>query len=112
MTGVYSFLHASHGPIYLIDTPGFDDTFNADMDILKNIAVFLSASYQRGARLTGIVYGHRISDNRVTGSSLRNIKMFKELCGNDAYKHMVLSTSMWAKKDHDTAIRRECELKE
>lgn len=112
MTGVYSFLHSVYGTIHLIDTPGFDDTFTSDTDTLKNIAVFLSATYQRGARLTGIVYIHRISDNRLAGSSLRNINMFKELCGDDAYKHVVLSTSMWGKEDYSISVGRESELKE
>lgn len=112
MTGTYSFLHPVHGIVYLIDTPGFDDTFTSDTDILKNIAVFLSGSYRRGAQLTGIVYIHRISDNRLTGSSLRNIKMFKELCGDDAYKHVVLSTSMWGKEDYSVSVGRESELKD
>lgn len=111
-TGLYSFLHPAHGMIHLIDTPGFDDTTVSDTDVLKNIASFLSATYKKRAKLTGVIYMHRITDNRVAGSSLRNIKMFKELCGDDAYKHVVLSTSMWGKEHHATAVRRERELKE
>jgi hypothetical protein len=61
-------------------------------------------------KLSGLIYLHRISDNRLAGSALRNLRMFKELCGEDAYKHIVLATSMWAKEDLDTAARREQEL--
>lgn len=111
-TYVYSFLHPAYGRIYLIDTPGFDDTFTSDTDVLKNIAVFLSAAYKKRAHLAGVIYVHRITDNRITGSSLRNIKMFKELCGNDAYKHVVLATSMWGKEAHTTAVARERQLME
>lgn len=113
VTGLYSLLHPVQGRIYLLDTPGFDDTFTSDTDILKNIAAFLSATYQKRAQLAGIIYMHRITDNRLAGSSLRNIKMFKELCGEDAYKHVVLCTSMWGNaEDHDTAVARERQLKE
>lgn len=112
-TGLYSLVHPIHGRIYLLDTPGFDDTFTSDTDVLKNIAAFLSATYQKRAQLAGIIYMHRITDNRLAGSSLRNIKMFKELCGEDAYKHVVLCTSMWGNaEDHDTAVARERQLKE
>lgn len=112
-TGLYSLVHPVQGRIYLLDTPGFDDTFTSDTDILKNIATFLSATYQRRAQLAGIIYMHRITDNRLAGSSLRNIKMFKELCGEDAYKYVVLCTSMWGSaEDHNTAVARERQLKE
>lgn len=36
--------------------------------------------------------------------------MFKELCGEDAYKHVVLATSMWGKEDQEKALGREREL--
>lgn len=36
--------------------------------------------------------------------------MFKELCGDDVYGHIVLATSMWGKEEHETAIGREREL--
>lgn len=36
--------------------------------------------------------------------------MFKELCGDDVYGHIVLATSMWGKEEQETAIGREREL--
>ncbi len=52
--------------VYLIDTPGFDDTNRSDVDTLKLIAHYLSVSYANRVCIGGIVYLHRISDNRVT----------------------------------------------
>lgn len=78
--------------------------------MLKEIAVFLSSTYQSKAKLTGLIYLHRISDNRIAGSALRNLRMFKELCGEDAYKHVVLATSMWSKENPRVAEGREQEL--
>lgn len=46
----------------------------------------------------------------MSGSALRNLSMFKKLCGEDAYKHIVLATSMWGKEEQETALRREREL--
>lgn len=78
------------------------------------IASFLSSTYQSKVKLAGIIYLHRITDNRYSGSALRNLRMFKELCGEDAYKHVVLATSMWGprwgKEDYETATQREQEL--
>ncbi|KAJ0116799.1 hypothetical protein J7T55_009950 [Diaporthe amygdali] len=110
LTDVYQFHHKVHGTIHLIDTPGFDDTHASDAEVLREIASFLSSTYQTKVKLSGIIYLHRISDNRISGSALRNLRMFKELCGEDAYKHVVLATSMWGKEDHEKALGREREL--
>lgn len=107
---MYGLHHKVHGTIHLIDTPGFDDTHASDAEVLREIAFFLSSTYKTRVKLTGIIYLHRISDNRISGSALRNLRMFKELCGEDAYKHIVLATSMWGKEDGDTAKGREREL--
>lgn len=66
--------------------------------------------YRSNVKLTGLIYLHRISDNKVAGSALRNLYMFKELCGEDAYKHVVLATSMWSKEEPSIAAKREKEL--
>lgn len=110
LTDVYQFRHRDYGIIHLIDTPGFDDTYASDADVLREIASFLSSTYQSKVKLTGLIYLHRISDNRIAGSALRNLRMFKELCGEDAYKHVALATSMWSKEDPIIAARREQEL--
>lgn len=53
---------------------------------------------------------HRISDNRMAGSPLRNLRMFGELCGDKATENVVLVTSMWDKVDQERAKKREDEL--
>ncbi|KAI6027330.1 hypothetical protein BKA83DRAFT_22071 [Pisolithus microcarpus] len=67
--------------VTLIDTPGFDDTNRSDTEILRSIAAYLSNTYEQGAKLAGIIYMHRISDTRVGGTSSRNFRIFRELCG-------------------------------
>ena len=69
--------------------------------------------YDNGIKLTGIIYLHRIVDNRTGGSPhRRNLRMFGELCGDQAIKKVVLVTTMWDKVQQDTGIRREKELLE
>jgi hypothetical protein len=84
--------------IYLIDTPGFNDTDRSDIDTLSVLATYLSASYANGARIHGVVMLHPISDNRMSGSSLRNINMMKAMCGFESYANFAIATTMWPSK--------------
>ncbi|KAK6997388.1 GTP-binding protein A [Favolaschia claudopus] len=93
--------------VTLIDTPGFNDTNKSDADILKEIAAFLAASYKHGMRLAGIIYMHRISDNRMGGVARRHFKMFRELCGESTLKNVAIVTSMWGQDDLQTEEARE-----
>lgn len=54
-----------------------------------------SPRYENGIKLAGIVYLHRITDNRMAGTPHRYLRMFGELCGGHAVKKVVLVTSMW-----------------
>lgn len=98
--------------IHLIDTPGFDDTHRPDREVLEGIATYLSEAYKQKIKLDGIIYLHRIIDPRVGGTSLRNLLMFKKLCGADFYPRVFLVTTMWDNAPSQTdAIARETELK-
>jgi hypothetical protein len=46
------------------------------------------------------------------GTPLRNIRRFKELCGDDALRKITLVTTMWSEVDEDTGSQREKELRE
>jgi hypothetical protein len=92
--GVYSYFYNSK-TIRLIDTPGFDDTNRSDTDILKDIAFFLSTIYSKKVKLAGIIYLHRITDNRMTGTSNKNLRMLEKICGDSAMSKIVLVTTMW-----------------
>jgi Fe2+ transport system protein B len=98
-------------PVTLIDTPGFDDTTRSETEIIRMIAHFLTSTYQRGIKLSGVIYMHRISDNRMGGLSQRNFKMFKEMCGVEAAKNVVIVTSMWDEVNTARGEAREKELK-
>ena len=53
---------------------------------------------------------HRISDERFTGVSGRNFRMFRQLCGDSTLKNVVLVTNMWGKVAQDDGEARELEL--
>jgi hypothetical protein len=79
----------------LIDTPGFDDTKPTDAEMLTKIGRFLEAQYLSGTNLKGILYLHPIRDTRHQTSSLRNLSMFRKLCGASSLAKVSLATTMW-----------------
>lgn len=70
------------------------------------------ARYESGTKLAGIIYIHRISDERFTGISVRNFKMFRKLCGESTLKNVVIVTNMWGKVEQSVGEAREQELAE
>ncbi|KAF9533601.1 P-loop containing nucleoside triphosphate hydrolase protein [Crepidotus variabilis] len=101
--------------VVLVDTPGFDDTHKSDSEVLEMIAGWLASKYSKGTCLTGIMYLHRITDNRMSGTPHRNLKMFGKLCGGDEEvgKKVVFVTTMWDKlREASVGVQRESQLKD
>lgn len=96
--------------VTLVDTPGFDDTTRTDTEILTQIASWLKYSYDENTKLTGVIYLHRISDNRMSGSSYRNLDMFRSLCGMKVLSNVILATTMWDKVTSEEGNTREQDL--
>lgn len=95
----------------LIDTPGFDDPKRKDGEILTEIAQILSAQYELGVKLKGIIYIHRITDVRYSGASVKTYEIFKKMCGETALSNVSLITSRWGEIDQTLGADRERELK-
>ena len=66
--------------------------------------------YEKGSTLSGVIYVHRISDNRFGGITGRNFNMFRKLCGESTLKNVVLVTNMWKDDAQDINEAREKEL--
>lgn len=60
--------------------------------------------------MSGVIYLHRISDNRMGGTALRNFKMFRELCGPVALSNAAIVLNMWDKVNANVRSAREAEL--
>lgn len=103
--------------ITLIDTPGFNDTSRSEAEVLTEIANYLDFTYRNPPhlKLNGIIYLQSIQDPRMYGSSLRNLKMFKDLCGEKPMRNVLLVTNRWDKArdcgELDKAISKEAELR-
>jgi len=107
----FAFMYNNSLRVHLIDTPGFDDTNKKDVEVLRDIAGWLGVTYQKKIMLSGLIYLHPISDNRLRGSALRNLFMFKKLCGPECMPGIVLATTMWGLVDPQTGADRERELR-
>lgn len=59
--------HVTGEKMYLIDTPGFDDSRTPDSDILLMVSQELARYYRGDKLLAGIVYLHDISQPRIGG---------------------------------------------
>ena len=101
--GVYYFRYQGVR-IFLVDTPGFDDTNRSDAEVLKDVAFWLAAAYSKEAHLAGIIYLHRISDPKMGGSALRNLRMFTKLCGSNNLNSVVLATTHWTNAETGATI--------
>lgn len=95
--------------VYLIDTPGLNDTTRNDAAVLKEIAFTLASLYRKKIPLTGILYLHDIGTNRMAGSSMKSLRMLKAMCGEPAYPHIVLAANMGGSPD--IASRDEVNLR-
>jgi hypothetical protein len=67
--------------------------------------------YKKSIKLAGIVYLHKITDNRMAGAPHRNLRMFAQLCGDQGVKKVILVTTMWDTIKTWTGAQREHDLR-
>ena len=116
----------------VIDTPGIGDAHPSmtETDILVAIArclesmcvYVLTRLYHtlnvthhvcRGREevwVTGVLFLHRITDNKFSPTANRVSNMLKSLCGDDATDHIMLCTTMWDSVSQDKGGDRFEEL--
>ncbi|KAF9054893.1 P-loop containing nucleoside triphosphate hydrolase protein [Panaeolus papilionaceus] len=81
--------------ICMVDTPGFDDTNKSDLEIFDAVAKWLDKTFKKKIHLDALLYLHRITDNRMGGTPLKNYKIFEDICGKRGFKQVALVTTMW-----------------
>jgi GTP-binding protein EngB required for normal cell division len=99
------------GDLVFVDTPGFDDTHVSDLEILKMVSKWLQETYEKEFLLSGILYFHRITDNRMAGTPLRNLHSFEKLVGKQSLDNVMLVSTMWDEIEDDLGEKREDDLK-
>jgi hypothetical protein len=98
--------------IALVDTPGFDDTNQTEIEILRRLSKWLSDSYELGHKINAIFYLHRITDQKMSGEATRNLRSFKKLCGPQCYSNIILGTTFWSQAHQSNAELARAERNE
>lgn len=97
--------------ITLIDTPGFNDTKRPDAELLTSIINFI---LQQKCQIISVIYIHAITERKLAGSTLKNLRVLRTLCGEHYFQNIVLVTSMWTKapaEEMDDQVDREVQFK-
>ncbi|KZP32006.1 hypothetical protein FIBSPDRAFT_812993 [Athelia psychrophila] len=100
-------------PVIFVDTPGFENLETFEINGLHSLVKWLNTHVKKNnnVELAGIIFLHRISDNRMSGSLIRQLQTLRDLCGMDVMKNVVVTTTMWeAGVSETTAHRRQNEL--
>jgi GTPase Era involved in 16S rRNA processing len=92
--------------VVLVDTPGFDDTWVGDIQILKQIVEWVDRSCAQGMKLVGIIYLHDISQPRVA-SAKESLNMFQN---RNTVKNVILATTKWDVVKPELGRQREQQL--
>jgi hypothetical protein len=69
-------------------------------------------SHKTSVKVGTVIYLHRINDNRMSATQLRNLHTFAKLCGPQAMQNAVIATTMWDDVYEPTGVRREQELRD
>ncbi|KAG6331871.1 hypothetical protein ID866_7214 [Astraeus odoratus] len=85
-------------------------TKKSDREILRLISDWLCKTYKKDLLLSGLLYFHRISDNRMAGTPFKNLRVFQKMCGDEAMSQIVLTTTMWDEVDEEVGNERLAEL--
>jgi hypothetical protein len=96
--------------VSMIDTPGFNDLRRPDTEVLQSIVDYINARKQK---VIAVIYLHRITDKKITGSTKINLRMLRAVCGEHYYQNVKLVTSMWGtvpQASIEATVHREVEL--
>jgi len=103
--------------VVFVDTPAFPDSGSdntlAGLNVELKIQEWARKTFGRKIKITGILYLHKISDNRMTQPPLPHYQMFRKLCGEGFHARVLLVTTMWEKlSNRDDGERRRKILRE
>ena len=78
----------------LIKFPDFGHAHSAsEEEIFSRICDWLKQAYFKGQNFHGLIYLHRTIDDRENGSDLRSLRIFRELCGSENFKDVIIGIS-------------------
>lgn len=96
--------------VYLMDTPGFDDTYVSNTDTLKEIANSLIEVFNDKAKIQGALYIHPVIEARMRGTGRKDLLLFRKVLGMKGMKSIRLVTTKWSQVDFNLGVERENQL--
>ncbi|KAF6742887.1 hypothetical protein DFP72DRAFT_936056 [Ephemerocybe angulata] len=89
----YTATYTTGRRLVLVDTPGFDHGQLEAAEVLRRIAVWLSASYSDGVTVAGVVYIYDVASIRYTKGHELWMDLFEKLCGCDSLSGVMVATT-------------------
>ncbi|KAH9939950.1 hypothetical protein B0H21DRAFT_755253, partial [Amylocystis lapponica] len=100
--------------VTLLEIPSLDGARlggGSDAEVVSNLAEYLSSKYKKGQNsISGVVYLHPMTENRLVGSDKRNYDLFQHLCGDEAFPNTMILTNKWHMVNKEVGIKLEREL--
>jgi DNA repair exonuclease SbcCD ATPase subunit len=97
--------------IFLLDAPGFGDTYRNDTEVLSAIANALGDLHEDSTTtVNGVIYIHAINEAKIGNLALKNIRMFQNLIGEANLNKARLVLTKRKLVPEATAMSREKEL--
>jgi len=104
----------SRRQVVFVDTPALfnpeESRPNSEKQIEKKINDWLKKAFGRRIQVAGILYLHRITDNRMTDPPYPNFQMFQRLAGEKFHPRVLLVTTMWEIVKPAVGLQRKEEL--
>ncbi|KAG2023956.1 TKL/TKL-ccin protein kinase [Coprinopsis cinerea AmutBmut pab1-1] len=97
--------------VVLVDTPGFNDSHESELEILRRVAAWLSDAYKEKIQIAGVVYLTDISQKRRDSAARLLSVMFERLCGPDFFPKVIMVTTFWDQTTQALGESRLGELK-
>jgi hypothetical protein len=94
----------------LIDTPGFNDKKRSDTELLESIVDYI---HRHNFNIIAVIYLHRVTERKLTGSTMLNLRLLRAICGEHYFRDLVLATTMWSTvpaEEMNSTIEREVQL--
>ncbi|KAI0184660.1 P-loop containing nucleoside triphosphate hydrolase protein [Xylaria flabelliformis] len=93
--------------VFLIDTPGFNDTDLEEPTLFLNLAKWLGNSHYNGERLNGAIFLQGINEVRVLKGEEDGVKLFETIVGPKNFPRVIVATTMWDQVEQDFGVRNE-----
>lgn len=98
--------------VFLLDTPGFDDSTRDNLEVLSEIMsqLYLLALQPNEFSMQGVVFLHDMNEVRFGGSQKKTLGILKALVGEAHLGNVIVGSTFWDKSKLQQQEKREREL--